>query len=445
MSAKLNSYLIKSMLVGALGGLLFGFDSAVIAGAVPSLRALFALTPLQVGITVSSALLGTVIGAMLAGLLGEHLGGRESLRVCAACYIVSAIGCAIAPTWSFLLVVRFIGGLGIGGSSVLGPVYIAELSPAKWRGRMVGSFQINIVIGVLAAYMSNYLINLAARGTNEWRWQLGIAALPAVMFSILLYGVPRSARWLVTKGRVEEARNVLYQLGAEEPETELSEIVASIHPERSTEVEPLFQKKYRYPIVLAMLLAMFNQLVGINIVTYYLNDIFSMAGFSKASGGLQAVAIGATNLLATLLAMTVIDKIGRKTLLLIGSVGMTLSLSGVSIIFFTHRNESMMLPLLVGYIFSFAISQGAVIWVFISEIFPNRVRAKGQSLGSSTHWIMNTVTSCIFPLLAAYSAAIPFIFFAVMAAVQFVVVFLVFPETKGASLEEMQRKLHIEY
>jgi SP family arabinose:H+ symporter-like MFS transporter len=284
---KPNFYLVKSVIVGALGGLLFGFDTAVIAGSLRSLRALFALSPLQVGFTVSIALVGTVIGSVLSGSLGERLGGRESLRIFAACYLVSALGCALAPTWISLLVFRFIAGLAIGGSSVLGPVYIAELAPAKWRGRLVGTFQINIVLGVLAAYFSNYLIGLATQGTNEWRWQLGVATIPAALFFVMLFGIPRSARWLVTKGRTDEARQVLEQLGSEDVGRELAEIVESIHPERSTEVEGLFQWKYRFPVFLAMALAVFNQMTGINAITYYLNDIFSMAGFSKASSDLQ--------------------------------------------------------------------------------------------------------------------------------------------------------------
>jgi SP family arabinose:H+ symporter-like MFS transporter len=441
---KPNLYLVKSVLVGALGGLLFGFDTAVIAGSLRSLRALFALSPLQVGFTVSIALVGTVIGSLLSGSLGERLGGRESLRIFAACYLVSALGCALAPTWISLLVFRFIAGLAIGGSSVLGPVYIAELAPARWRGRMVGTFQINIVLGVLVAYFSNYLIGLATQGTNEWRWQLGVATIPAALFFVMLFGIPRSARWLVTKGRTDEARQVLEQLGSEDAGVELAEIVESIHPERSTEVEGLFQWKYRFPIFLAMALAVFNQMTGINAITYYLNDIFSMAGFSKASSDLQAVAFGVTNLVATLVAMTVIDRIGRKTLLLGGSVGMVICLSGVSAVFLTHRHQGSLLPLLVGYIFSFGMSQGAVIWVFISEVFPNRVRAKGQSLGSSTHWVMNAIIAGLFPVVATGSAAYPFLFFDLMVLVQFFVVWFVFPETKGVTLEGMGRKLGIE-
>jgi SP family arabinose:H+ symporter-like MFS transporter len=444
LDTKLNLTLVKGVLVGALGGLLFGFDTAVIAGSLRSLRTLFVLSPLRVGLTVSIALVGTVIGSMLSGPLGERLGGRESLRIFAACYLVSALGCALAPNWVALLLFRFIAGLAIGGSSVLGPVYIAELSPAKWRGRMVGAFQINIVLGVLAAYLSNYLIGLAVSGVGEWRWQLGVATVPAALFLFMLFGIPRSARWLVTKGRIEEARQVLGQLGSEDPRAELAEIVESIHPERSTQVERLFQWKYRYPIFLAMALAVFNQMTGINAIIYYLNDIFSMADFSKTSSDLQAVAIGLTNLLATLLAMTMIDRIGRKTLLLVGSVGMVICLAGVSVVFLTHQHPRSLLPLLVGYIFSFGISQGAVIWVFISEVFPNRVRAKGQSLGSSTHWVMNAIIAALFPLVATGSPAYPFIFFGLMVLLQFFVVLWVFPETKGTTLEGMGRKLGIE-
>ena len=279
---------------------------------------------------------------------------------------------------------RFIGGIGIGGSSVLGPVYIAELAPAKMRGRLVGMFQINIVIGILLAYLSNFIIASLNLGALEWRWQLGVAALPAVLFLVLLFGIPPSSRWLVTQKRVEEARGVLQSMGADDPEGELREIVDSIHIDQLQTTEHLFQWKYRLPIFLAITIGMFNQLSGINAILYYLNDIFAAAGYSKLSGGLQAVAIGSMNLLATLLAMTVIDKLGRKTLLLIGAVGTALCLFGVADDLSYERHQAMLLWLLVGYIAFFAISQGAVIWVYISEVFPTRVRAKGQSLGSSS-------------------------------------------------------------
>ena len=259
------------------------------------------------------ALIGTIVGAMSAGIPGQKWGGRETLRLLAVFYVLSALGCAFAWNWYVLLAARFIGGLGIGGSSVLGPVYIAELAPAKLRGRLVGLFQINIVIGILLAYFSNYCIARIGLGAAEWRWQFGVAALPAVLFLVMLLGIPPSSRWLVTQNRVTEARSVLQLMGAENPEAELREIVDSIHLERLQTSEPLFAWKYRLPIFLAISIGMFNQLSGINAILYYLNDIFAAAGFSKVSGDLQAVAVGSMNLVATLLAMTVIDKLGRKT------------------------------------------------------------------------------------------------------------------------------------
>ena len=443
---KLNFYLVKSIIVGALGGLLFGFDTAVIAGTTHQLTQVFHLSAGELGFTVSIALWGTVIGAMFSGILGDKLGGRESLRILAACYVVSALGCAFAWSWPALLFFRFIGGLGIGGSSVLGPVYIAEIAPARWRGLLVGSFQINVVVGILVAYLSNYLLGLVDFGMNEWRWQLGVAALPALLFFIMLFGIPRSARWLVTKNRIPEAREVLDQLGSPDGAGELQDIIDSIHVDGVAHSEPLFQKRYWKPIYLAVTVAAFNQLAGINAILYYLNDIFGMAGFSKMSGDLQAVAVGAMNLLATFLAMTVIDRLGRKTLLLIGGAGMVFCLSGVAAVFFTQQHQGMLVWLLVAYIAFFAISQGAVIWVYISEVFPNRVRSKGQSLGSSTHWVMNALIAFIFPVIAQrYGGAYPFVFFAAMMALMFFVVLFTYPETKGVTLEQMQHKLGIEY
>ena len=440
----MNANLAKATAVGALGGLLFGFDTAVISGTTHSLTIAYGLSPRDLGITVAMALVGTVIGAMSAGIPGQKWGGRETLRILAVFYVISALGCAFAWNWDALLVARFIGGLGIGGSSVLGPVYIAELAPAKTRGRLVGTFQINIVIGILLAYLSNYCIGRFGLGATEWRWQLGIAAIPAVLFLVLLFGIPPSSRWLVTQKRVEEARSVLLMMGAENPEGELKEIVDSIHLERLATAEPLFSWKYRFPLFHAITIGMFNQLSGINAILYYLNDIFAAAGFSKISGDLQAVAVGGMNLLATLLGMSVIDKLGRKSLLLIGSVGTAACLFGVSWVFFTHSHQSLLLWFLIVYIAFFAISQGAVIWVYIGEVFPNRVRAKGQSVGSSSHWIMNAIIAYTFPQLAKSSGAYPFVFFGVMMVVQFFVVFAFYPETKGHSLEEMQHRLGIE-
>jgi len=414
---KLSATLLKSTVVAALGGLLFGFDTAVISGTTSALTQTYQLSPFLLGVTVFSALFGTVLGAMLAGFPGESYGRRDSLRVMAVLYLISGLGCAVAWNWHALVLFRFVGGLGVGGSSVLGPMYIAEIAPARLRGRLVGFFQFNVVFG--------------------------ITAIPAALFFVMLFAIPRSPRWLVKKGRVAEARTVLQMTGDENYEHDLQEIVASINIEQSQAAEKLFTRKYAFPIFLAVSIGMFNQLSGINAILYYLNDIFNHAGFSKVSGNLQAVAIGATNLLFTMIAMSVIDKLGRKTLLLVGSVGTALCLAGVSIIFFTGRHQTLLVWLLVGYIAFFAFSQGAVIWVYLSEVFPNSVRAKGQSLGSFSHWFMNAAISLIFPLMAASSGAYPFVFFSVMMVVQFFVVWLFYPETKGFSLEEMQKKLAI--
>src|SRR5579883_3511433 len=354
---RINFYLFKSTIVGALGGLLFGFDTAVIAGTTHQLTEVFHLSAFALGITVSIALFGTVIGAMSAGAIGQKIGSRETLRIMAVLYVVSALGCAFAWNWPALIAFRFIGGLGIGGSSVLGPVYIAELAPAKWRGRMVGLFQINIVIGILLAYASNYAIAMLISGEVQWRWQLGIAALPAALFLVLLYAIPRSSRWLVTQSRLDEAREVLKMMGSPDYEAELKEIVESIHLERSAKAEHLFQWQYRLPIFLAVTIGLFNQLSGINAILYYVNDIFAAGGFSSISADKQAVIIGAMNLVATVLAMSVIDKLGRKTLLLVGSVGTSVCMAGVAAIFLSHSHQADLVWLLVGFIFFFAISQ----------------------------------------------------------------------------------------
>ena len=440
---KINSYLLRSTGVAALGGLLFGFDTAVISGATRALSDAYQLTPASLGWTVSSALWGTVLGALFAGIPGDRYGRRDSLRGMATLYIVSALGCAFAWNWYALVFFRLIGGIGIGGSSVLGPMYIAEIAPAKWRGRLVGFFQFNVVGGILLAYLSNYLLGLADFGAAEWRWKLGVSAVPAILFFLLLFGIPRSPRWLVKKTRIVEARDVLQKIGEQDVEGELKNIVASIDADHGHADEPLFQRKYRLPIFLAVSIGMFNQLSGINAILYYLNDIFAKAGFSKVSGDLQAVAIGATNLLFTMIAMTVIDKLGRKKLLLVGAVGTAVCLAGVAYIFATAQHEEWLVWLLVGYIAFFAFSQGAVIWVYLSEVFPNRVRAKGQSLGSATHWVMNAIISGVFPVLAKSSGSVPFVAFSAMMVVQFFVVLSLYPETKGVSLEELQKKLGI--
>lgn len=438
---KLTPTLVKGSVVAALGGLLFGFDTAVIAGTTDALTQTFSLTPYSLGLTVASALLGTIFGAMLAGFPGDRYGRRDSLRGLAVFYVISALGCAFAWDWYSVIAFRFIGGLAIGGSSVLGPMYIAEISPAKWRGRLVGFFQFNVVVGILLAYFSNYVIGVMGFGEAEWRWKLGVSGFPAALFFLMLFFIPRSPRWLAAQGRTDDARTVLQVIGEDNVEKRLAEIVASIEEERRAGGETLFSRRHKFPVFLAVSIGMFNQLSGINAVLYYLNDIFARAGFTKVSGDLQAVAIGATNLVFTIAAMSIIDKAGRRTLLLIGSIGTALSLAGVAYIFWAGTHEGLLVWLLIGFIGSFAFSQGAVIWVYLSEVFPTSVRAKGQSLGSFTHWLMNAAIAWTFPVVAASSKAAPFVFFSVMMVLQFIVVFAFYPETKGVSLEEMEKKL----
>jgi SP family arabinose:H+ symporter-like MFS transporter len=439
----LNKYLLKATVVGALGGLLFGFDTAVIAGTTEQLTQVFHLTPWTLGLTVSIGLAGTILGALTSGVLGQKIGGREALRIMAMLYLVSAIGCCFAWNWDALMVARFVGGIGIGGSSVLGPVYIAELAPAKWRGRMVGMFQINIVIGILLAYLSNFIITTQHLGATQWRWEFGVAIVPSVLFLIMLYGIPRSSRWLVTTNQTDEALDVLRLMGSPDSEAELQEIMASVHMEQGTKPEPLFNGKYGLPIFLAVSIGLFNQLSGINALLYYSNSIFASAGFSSSSAALQTVGVGVVNLLATFLGMSLIDKLGRKTLLLIGSLGMVVALGGVAAIFWTNSHQGLLVWFFMLFIVFFAISQGSVIWVYIAEVFPSRVRSKGQSVGSSSHWIMNAIIAGIFPLIAARSHAVPFIFFAAMMLLQFFVVLFVYPETKQSSLEQIQANFGI--
>jgi len=434
---------VKAATVGALGGLLFGFDTAVIAGTTQQLSEVFKLNPTTLGLTVFIGLVGTVIGAMSSGVLGQKIGGREALRIMAILYTLSAIGCAFAWSWDGLMVARFIGGLGIGGSSVLGPVYIAELAPAKFRGRMVGLFQINVVVGILLAYLSNYIITLFNLGLLQWRWEFGVAIVPSLLFLVMLYGIPRSSRWLVTTNQTSEALEVLELMGSPNSKGELEEIVNSIHLERGAKQEPLFGGRYNLPIFLAVSVGLFNQLSGINAILYYSNFIFVSAGFSSSSAALQTVGVGLVNLLATMLGMSMIDKLGRKTLLMIGALGMAVALSGVAAIFYSHSHESLLVWLLIFFIIFFAISQGSVIWVYIAEVFPSRVRSKGQSVGSSSHWIMNAIIAGGFPVVAARSQALPFAFFAAMMLLQFFLVLTVYPETKGSTLEAIQASFGI--
>lgn len=425
----------------ALTGLLFGFDTAVIAGVTTDLRGQFDLSAAGLGVTVSAALWGTLAGALLAGRPGDLYGSRNALRVLAILYIASSLGCAAAWDWGSFLVFRFIGGLAIGGSSVLAPVYLSEISPARRRGALVGLFQLNIVAGILIAYASNAAIEALNPVGPDWRWMLGVAAAPALLLLAVLPLVPGSPRWLISKGRVDEARASLRSLGATDPDSEISALASSVEPDPQRGRQGLSWRRHRRPILLVLALAAFNQLAGINAVLYYLNDIFAAAGFGEVSASAQSVAIGATNLIFTAMAMAVIDRFGRRTLLLVGSVGMGAALLLIAAAMAGLIPAHLLLWLLMTFIAFFAFSQGAVIWVYIGEIFPTAVRSRGQSLGSSTHWLLNALIAFGFPVLAAWSKSAPFLLFAAMMALQFVVVLLAFPETKGVSLEELERRM----
>ncbi len=438
---RLNRTVVESSITAALGGLLFGFDTAVIAGVTKALSSRFQLTPTSLGFTVAVALWGTILGAAAGGYMGDRFGRRYSLRILAVLFIASALGCALSWNWFSFVLFRLIAGVAIGASSVVGPMYIAEIAPAHWRGRMVALFQLNIVFGILVAYFSNYVIGTLNLGGMEWRWKLGVSALPALLFLLMLFRIPRSPRWLMEKGLIEEARGVLAQIAEGAAPAEFMAIEESLATDRAAGNQPLFSRRYRIPVMLAVTLALFNQFSGINPILYYLNDIFAKAGFSKVSSDLQAVAIGATNLLFTIVAMSVIDKVGRKKLLILGSVGTFVCLSVISLIFYTGSHQNLLIWPLIGFVAFFAVSQGSVIWVYISEIFPNSVRGKGQSLGSFTHWLTCASLANFFPIVAVHSAAGPFIFFSSMMVLQFVVVIRFFPETKGFTLEELQAKL----
>jgi len=423
-----NSLILLTTTAVALGGFLLGFDTAVIAGATTGMSAAFGLGALKLGFTVSCALWGTVAGVLLASPLGERWGAKVSLQWMGVLYFVSAIGCAVAWNWPWLLVFRLVGGLGIGGSSVLSPMYIAEIAPQEWRGRLVACFQVAVVIGILSAYASNDLVSHLHLLSTEWRYDLGAAVLPALLFTVAVCFIPDSPRWLIVQGRQAEAKLVMERMGIQDCGLQEVPDVPSVHS--------LFKRENRKVIFIAISIGVLNQLSGINAILYYLNDIFAQAGFSAANARTQAVAIGAANLVFTLLAMLLIDSIGRRFLLIVGSVGMAGCLLAISRIFATGGHKGLLLWLLITYIAFFAFSQGTVVWVYLSEIFPAGIRERGQSLGTLALWVSNGLVAALFPLLAARDGQYPFLFFSVMMVVQLLLALWVFPETKGVSLEE---------
>lgn len=444
-AVKFTSTLLIATFVAALGGLLFGFDTVVISGCQDSLKQLFQLSGFQQGFMTASAIIGAVIGSLAAAKPGDVFGRRDSLKVAGAFYLVCAVGCAFAGNFHVLVACRMLGGIAVGATSVLGPMYLAEISPASWRGRLVAFFQFNIVLGCLVALLSNYIIGRLNLGAVEWRWKLGIQAVPALAFFVSLFFIPRSPRWLVMKNKDEEAATVLRAIGTSDVTGQLAVIRNPLHEEAGGDSAPLFARAHFKPIFLAWAVAMFNQLDGINALWYYLNPIFTMAGFSKMSGDLQSVILGAANLIATVVGMAIIDRAGRKPLLLWGAVGTGVCMGLVAWVFNGSEHHGWLVWLLVGFVICHAFGQGAVIWVYISEIFPNAVRGKGQTLGSFTHWFMAAVISWTFPVVAKDAgqphAGMPFAFFAIMMILQVVIVWKFFPETKRVSLEEMQQRL----
>lgn len=427
-------------IVTALGGFLFGFDTAVISGAEKAIQQLWNLNAFEHGFTISIALIGTVLGAMFGGIPSDKLGRRQTLRWIAVLYLVSAVGAALAPAWVPFMVFRFLGGLGVGASSVTAPLYISEISPAKSRGRLVGLFQFNIVFGILVAYLSNYL--LANVGEHSWRLMLGVQAVPAVAFLLFLFRVPESPRWLLLHGRLEAGRDVLRIISPETVDADVAAILTA-QSLAAGENESLWARQYRTPVLLAVAFAFFNQVSGINAIIYYAPRIFEMTGLGQGAALLSSTGIGLVNFAFTLLGVNLIDRFGRRTLMLVGSFGLIVTLGLVAWAFYSQSFTGYTVPvLLFVYIAFFAFSQGAVIWVFISEIFPNAVRAKGQALGSSTHWVMATVIAFTFPWFAEHlGGGHTFAFFCAMMVLQLVFVLRFMPETKGSSLEQVEKTL----
>lgn len=429
-------------MAASLGGFLFGFDTAVISGVEKSIQQLWSLDSFSHGFTVAAALIGTVAGSLLAGAPAERYGRKRMLQVIGLLYVVTSLVTALTNAWLPFVIFRMLGGVGVGASSVVGPLYISEIAPAHNRGRLVALFQFNIVSGILIAFVSNYL--LSGVGEESWRWMLGVQAIPSLVFFGLAFMIPESPRWLALHGRVDEARTVLNKIGEPEPEKALSQIQESVADNGK---ESLLSSKYAKPITYAVMLAIFNQLSGINAIMYYAPRIFEMSGLSKDTALLQAISIGVTNMVFTLLAIQVIDRFGRRTLLIIGSFGMVVFLGLVAYAFFSGVTAGYyVMVCLIGFIAFFAFSQGAVIWVFISEIFPNRVRSAGQTLGSGTHWVMAALVSWSFPIIVEGSplgGAYAFALFSVIMLLHLFFVWKVLPETKGQSLEGIQQSLGI--
>jgi len=427
-------------MTAALAGFLFGFDIVVISGADKKLQALWGSSDAFHGsVVMAMALWGTVFGALFGGIPTNKLGRKQTLLWIGILYFVSAIGASLVNDPYLFAFFRFLGGVGVGASTIAAPAYVSEISPAKNRGKLVALYQFNIVFGILIAFLSNYLLRNV--GENAWRWMIGVEAFPAFIYTLLLFTVPNSPRWLISKNRDKKAKEVLDLIN---PDGDSEQLLLEMKRENESHTagENIFMKKYRFPLILAFLIAFFNQLSGINAFLYYAPRIFEEAGLGESTALLSSIGIGVTNVVFTLLGVFLIDRLGRKTLMYIGSIGYIISLSLVSIAFFQNWGGLAVPIFLFLFIASHAIGQGAVIWVFISEIFPSHLRAKGQSFGSSTHWILAAIIPSLVPVLfSTIGAGVVFMVFAIMMVFQLLFVIFMMPETKGLSLEVLSKKL----
>jgi len=436
----MNKITLWSIIV-ALAGFLFGFDTVVISGADQQLQTLWGSSDVFHGsVVMAMALWGTVLGAMFGGIPTNKMGRKNTLIWIGIFYTISALGSALVNDPYTFAAFRFIGGIGVGASTVAAPAYVSEIAPAKDRGRLVGFYQFNIVLGILIAFFSNYL--LSNIGENAWRWMVGVEAIPAFIYTILVMTVPKSPRWLLLQGRREEAGKTLQLLNPGDDIEKIMNDIEESQKDHHSSNENIFMKKYRFPLILAFLIAFFNQLSGINAFLYYAPRIFQEAGLGESTALLSSIGIGVTNMVFTLIGISLIDKLGRKKLMYIGSVGYILSLSLVSMAFFFEW-EGMAVPIfLFLFIASHAIGQGTVIWVFISEVFPDQLRASGQSFGTTTHWVLAAIIPSMVPFLfSTIGAGTVFAIFAFMMVLQLLFVKFIMPETKGVPLEELEKLL----
>jgi len=427
-------------LVAALAGLLFGFDTVVISGADKKLQSLWNSSDgFHGAVVMAMALWGTVAGAIFGGFPTQRFGRKQTLLGIGILYTLSAVGSAFANDPITFAVSRFIGGLGVGISTIAAPAYISEIAPAKQRGRLVGLYQFSLVSGILLAFISNYL--LSGVGENDWRWMMGVEAFPAIIYTLLCLGIPKSPRWLITKNRLDEAKEIYSQI---DPDGSFDNLVSEMNEDNSKENnnESIFQPKYRFPLQLAFLVAFFNQLSGINAFLYYAPRIFEEGGLGESTSLLSSIGIGITNLIFTFIGISLIDKLGRRQLMYIGSIGYIISLSLVSCAFFFQWGGLLIPIFLFLFIAAHAIGQGAIIWVFISEIFPNHLRNAGQSFGTSVHWVLAAIIPSFVPLLfGSIGAGVVFLIFALFMVLQLIFVHYMMPETRGVSLEELSKTL----